>query len=102
MLIAGDTASVATSALGPIGSTTCYDLRFPELWRALVDAGAKTAVVPAAWPAARRAHWRLPTACEVDASCVDAVRAEFPVLADRRLPFTPPSTQPPHAPGGFP
>ncbi|GAA0422734.1 carbon-nitrogen family hydrolase [Streptomyces luteireticuli] len=42
-----------------IGLATCYDLRFPELFRALVDAGAETLVVPAGWPAARRAHWTL-------------------------------------------
>src|SRR5699024_3618501 len=32
---------------------------FPELWRALVDAGAHTVIVPAAWPASRRRHWQL-------------------------------------------
>jgi deaminated glutathione amidase len=32
-----------------LGLMTCYDLRFPELGRALVDAGADTFVVPAAW-----------------------------------------------------
>ena len=37
-----------------IGLMTCYDLRFPELARALVDAGADVLVVPAAWvPGAR-------------------------------------------------
>ena len=30
-----------------------------ELWRALVDIDAHAVVVPAAWPAARLAHWRL-------------------------------------------
>jgi predicted amidohydrolase len=59
LLVPGDAVSVSTSALGPIAATTCYDLRFPELWRALIDAGAETVVVPAAWPAARREHWRL-------------------------------------------
>src|SRR5699024_661998 len=59
LLTAGDSLSVASSELGPIGATTCYDLRFPELWRAMVDAGAKTMVVPAAWPATRRSHWQL-------------------------------------------
>jgi predicted amidohydrolase len=39
--------------------STCYDLRFPELYRAQLDAGAKVFVVPAAWPAARVAHWTL-------------------------------------------
>jgi predicted amidohydrolase len=59
LLVPGNTLSVSKSALGPIAATTCYDLRFPELWRALIDAGAETVVVPAAWPAARREHWRL-------------------------------------------
>ncbi|MGH3233592.1 MAG: nitrilase-related carbon-nitrogen hydrolase [Streptosporangiaceae bacterium] len=30
---------------------------------ALVDLGAQTVIVPAAWPAARRDHWRLFTSC---------------------------------------
>ena len=39
---------------------TCYDLRFPELARALVVAGAEVLVVPAAWVAGPRKldHWR--------------------------------------------
>ncbi|MDN5894643.1 MAG: carbon-nitrogen hydrolase family protein [Nocardioides sp.] len=32
-----------------VGLMTCYDLRFPELARALVDLGADVLVVPAAW-----------------------------------------------------
>lgn len=32
-----------------VGLMTCYDLRFPELTRLLVDAGAQVLVVPAAW-----------------------------------------------------
>ncbi|MEU6420202.1 carbon-nitrogen family hydrolase [Streptomyces spiralis] len=42
-----------------LGLATCYDLRFPELFRGLVDAGAETLVVPAGWPERRRAHWTL-------------------------------------------
>jgi predicted amidohydrolase len=42
-----------------IGLATCYDLRFPELFRLLVGAGAQLLVVPAGWPARRRAHWSL-------------------------------------------
>ncbi|MFP3989131.1 carbon-nitrogen family hydrolase [Streptomyces sp. E11-3] len=42
-----------------LGLATCYDLRFPELFRTLVDAGAELLVVPAGWPERRRAHWTL-------------------------------------------
>ncbi|MFB6555940.1 carbon-nitrogen family hydrolase [Streptomyces sp. NPDC056405] len=42
-----------------LGVATCYDLRFPELFRSLVDAGAETLVVPAGWPERRRSHWTL-------------------------------------------
>jgi predicted amidohydrolase len=42
-----------------LGLATCYDLRFPELFRGLVDAGAQTLVVPSGWPERRRAHWTL-------------------------------------------
>ncbi|MFD9795104.1 carbon-nitrogen family hydrolase [Streptomyces sp. NPDC059070] len=42
-----------------LGLATCYDLRFPELFRGLVDAGAQLFVIPAGWPARRREHWTL-------------------------------------------
>ncbi|WP_399886728.1 carbon-nitrogen family hydrolase [Streptomyces sp. BBFR51] len=42
-----------------LGVATCYDLRFPELFRSLVDAGAEVLVVPAGWPERRRSHWTL-------------------------------------------
>ncbi len=43
-----------------VGLMTCYDLRFPELARLLVDAGVELIVVPAAWVAGPRKvdHWR--------------------------------------------
>ncbi|GAB7005026.1 carbon-nitrogen hydrolase family protein [Nocardioides sp. AN3] len=43
-----------------VGLMTCYDLRFPELARALVAAGAEILVLPAAWVAGERKvdHWR--------------------------------------------
>jgi len=41
------------------GLSTCYDLRFPELYRRQLDAGATVFLVPAAWPKARVRHWTL-------------------------------------------
>lgn len=46
------------SVLTEVGLATCYDLRFPELYRKLLDAGAETVLQVAAWPARRREHWR--------------------------------------------
>jgi deaminated glutathione amidase len=42
-----------------VGLMTCYDLRFPEFSRALVDAGADVLVVPAAWVRGplKEDHW---------------------------------------------
>jgi omega-amidase len=46
--------------VGPfkIAPTICYDLRFPELYRHAVLAGADLITVIASWPAPRIAHWR--------------------------------------------
>ncbi len=117
-----------------LGLATCYDVRFPELFRRLLDDGAEVVALPAAWPAARVGHWTLLgraraienqtplLACntagthsrhlmggrsqvvgadgavlaeagageqvlsvEVDVDGLPALRAGFPVLADRRL-----------------
>ncbi|MFI0978095.1 carbon-nitrogen family hydrolase [Streptomyces sp. NPDC021093] len=54
----GELVTVRTPDLH-LGLATCYDLRFPELFRGLVDRGADTFVVPAGWPARRRGHWTL-------------------------------------------
>lgn len=42
-----------------VGALTCYDLRFPEAFRWVVDAGAELVVLPAAWAVgpAKEAHW---------------------------------------------
>jgi predicted amidohydrolase len=42
-----------------VGVLTCYDLRFPELTRALVDDGAELLAVPSAWVAGplKEAQW---------------------------------------------
>jgi predicted amidohydrolase len=47
------------SAIGTLGFAVCYDLRFPELFRAFASQGTEIFLVPSAWPAARLGHWRL-------------------------------------------
>jgi len=43
-----------------VGLQTCYDIRFPEVTRALVDAGAEIVLVPAEWVRGplKEHHWR--------------------------------------------
>jgi predicted amidohydrolase len=43
-----------------VGLQTCYDLRFPEVTRRLVDAGADLVAVPSEWVAGplKEQHWR--------------------------------------------
>jgi predicted amidohydrolase len=134
LVTGGDTPVTIPTPLGRIGMAVCYDLRFPEFFRAGIDSGAELFVIPAAWPAARTEHWRLllraravenqafvvgcngagadrgvavaghsaiidPTGvvvaeggtepgvlrARVDLDLVATTRADFPVLADRRL-----------------
>jgi predicted amidohydrolase len=54
----GDEPLVVDTELGRLGLALCYDLRFPELFRALLDRDAELFVIPAAWPAARLSHWQ--------------------------------------------
>jgi predicted amidohydrolase len=117
-----------------LGLATCYDLRFPEMFRRLLDAGAEVLLLTSGWPDKRVAHWRLlaqaravenqmyVVACntagehagyrmgghsmvvdpwgtvlaeagegeevltvDLDPDSVEATRASFPILADRRL-----------------
>jgi predicted amidohydrolase len=59
LLTPGDALAVTETPFGMLGASTCFDLRFPELYRGLVSAGARVLVVTAAWPAARLEHWRI-------------------------------------------
>lgn len=46
--------------LGMLGLSVCYDIRFPDLYRALSDAGATVLAVPAAFTVPTgRAHWHI-------------------------------------------
>ena len=59
LMEAGEDIVVTDIAGVCAGLSTCYDLRFPELYRAQVDRGAKVFVIPAAWPEARVDAWSL-------------------------------------------
>lgn len=59
LLTPGDRIVVAKTRFGRLGIATCYDLRFPEMYRAMVDQGVVCFLVAAAWPEARLDHWRL-------------------------------------------
>ncbi len=70
LLVPGE--AVPTAELGghTVGVTTCYDLRFPELYRRLLDAGTTLVLVPSAWPYPRVEHWSLlPRARAVENLC---------------------------------
>lgn len=55
----GDEPVTVTTDLGCIGLSVCYDLRFAELYRALIDRGAEILTVPSAFTATTgRAHWQ--------------------------------------------
>ncbi len=56
----GDRAVIHDTPFGRIGHTICYDLRFPELFRALAQAGAEILICPAAFTAKTgEAHWHV-------------------------------------------
>ena len=56
----GNRAVVADTPFARIGLSICYDLRFPQLYRALAGAGAQILTVPAAFAVATgRAHWEV-------------------------------------------
>jgi predicted amidohydrolase len=134
VLTAGSAVVTTTMDGLTVALATCYDLRFPELFRRFVDAGAELVLLPAAWPSPRIRHWSLlaqaravedqtyVVACngsgaqgglrmggrsavidpwgtvlaeagdgeevlavDIDPALVAKTRADFPVLADRRL-----------------
>ena len=59
MLVPGESLPTADVRGHTVGVTTCYDLRFPELYRRLLDDGVTLALVPSAWPYPRVEHWKL-------------------------------------------
>jgi predicted amidohydrolase len=54
---AGDELVLAQTPWGLVGLSTCYDLRFPEMFRPYAVAGARLTLIVAEWPERRVAHW---------------------------------------------
>ena len=56
----GEGPVVADVAGIPLGMTVCYDVRFPELYRRMVEAGARIVTVPAAFTLTTgKDHWHV-------------------------------------------
>lgn len=70
---------VATTELGRIGLSICYDLRFPELYRRLVSEGAEILTVPAAFTLTTgKDHWEvLVRARAIENQCYVLAPAQF-------------------------
>lgn len=81
-LIAGDEEPPVLPDLLPgftVGLLTCYDLRFPELSRSLVDRGADVLALPAAWVRGplKEMHWStLVRARAIENTCYVAASAQ--------------------------
>ncbi len=57
---AGERLVALDSPFGVLGLSICYDLRFPELYRALLDRGAQVLFAPSAFTRSTgAAHWEL-------------------------------------------
>jgi len=73
----GAQAVLATTPWATLGLSICYDLRFPQLYRSLAQAGAEVLTVPAAFTkTSGQAHWHvllraraIETGCFVLAPC---------------------------------
>ncbi|MFT4563589.1 MAG: putative amidohydrolase [Gammaproteobacteria bacterium] len=56
----GERAKTAALPWGTLGFSVCYDVRFPQLYRRLAQAGAQMLTIPAAFTATTgRAHWHV-------------------------------------------
>jgi predicted amidohydrolase len=77
---------VADGAVGKLGLTVCYDLRFPELYRALASKGAQVLLVPAAFTLTTgKEHWEvLLRARAIENQCYVAAAAQTGKHNERR------------------
>jgi predicted amidohydrolase len=76
---AGSSPSVVTIGGFGVGLSICYDLRFPELYRRLVDAGSELLLIPAAFTLhTGKDHWHvLLRARAIESQCYVAAAAQW-------------------------
>ena len=85
----GDAVAIVDTPLGWLGLSICYDLRFPELYRALVDRGATVIAIPAAFTVSTgEAHWHvLMRARAIETGCHVVAAAQGGTHDDGRQTF---------------
>ena len=85
----GKGAVVAEAPIGKLGLSICYDMRFPDLYRALSDAGAEILAVPAAFTVPTgQAHWHvLLRARAIEAGCFVIAAAQVGTHEDGRATY---------------
>ncbi|MDT8760976.1 carbon-nitrogen hydrolase family protein [Sphingomonas psychrotolerans] len=85
----GERAVTVRTPLGVLGLAICYDLRFPDLFRALSDAGAEILAVPAAFTRSTgAAHWHvLLRARAIEAAAFVIAAAQTGVHEDKRATY---------------
>ncbi|MCA9537234.1 MAG: carbon-nitrogen hydrolase family protein [Myxococcales bacterium] len=78
---AGEHVVVVDTDLGTMGLTICYDLRFPELYRALVDRGVDLIFIPSAFTLTTgKDHWHaLLRARAIETQCFVLAPAQWGV-----------------------
>jgi deaminated glutathione amidase len=81
-VVAGSLSYAPVFALGEftIGLQTCYDLRFPEQTRWLVDAGADLVLIPSEWVAGEHKvhHWKTLLAARAIENTIYIAAADHP------------------------
>lgn len=59
ILTPGSQVVTVPTDIGVLGLATCYDLRFPEQFRRMLDQGVEILLISSAWPYPRLEAWRL-------------------------------------------
>lgn len=85
----GEDVVAADTPWGRMGFSICYDMRFPDLYRALTNAGATILLAPAAFTVPTgQAHWHvLLRARAIEAGCFMIATAQVGTHADGRVTY---------------